>query len=240
MRKYICFLMLLTAIVTSCDEGRIYEKEVVVPQEGYVMKITGQLSGADSWPEKYSLVIAGFSDDNEYAVISKVINSNIDSDGNVNVTMSGIKDEVDDVELCVINRLRKRIISFVSIEKESFPSGSDTIYMDAGKLDVSMFEAIQTNAFNTSCIGCHGGNGSAVRNLFLTEGQSYEHMVGVRSKVDSEKYLVNPGNASDSFLPLILEEDGHVAHSHIDILDAKKKSTLVSLIKDWINAGASH
>ena len=175
---------------------------------------------------------------NEYATISKVITSNIASDGMVEVSMSGIKDNVDEVELCMINRLRKRVVTFKQILKEDFPSNSDTIFMDAGKVDASMFEAIQANAFNASCVGCHGGNGNAVRGLFLTEGKSYAGLVGKASKVNPDMLLVNPGKAQESFLPLILEEDGHVAHSHIDILDAKKKTALVTLIKDWINNGA--
>ena len=72
----------------------------------------------------------------------------------------------------------------------------------------------------------------------MTEGKSYEGLVGKASKVNPDMLLVNPGKAQESFLPLILEEDGHVAHSHIDILDAKKKTALVTLIKDWINNGA--
>lgn len=238
MRKYIYFLMLIFTIFVSCDDGRIYEKEIIIPQDGLVVKLNAQLFGATTWNDRYSLVLAGFSDGNEYAVISKVITSNIASDGTIEVSMSGIKDNVDEVELCIINRLRKKVVTFKQTIKEDFPSNSDTIYMDAGKLDISMYKAIQSNAFDVSCVGCHGGNGSAVRGLFLTDGKSYDGLVNKNSKVNPDMLLVNPGNAQESFLPLILEEDGHVAHSHIDILDAKKKTTLVTMIKDWINNGA--
>lgn len=238
MRKYICFLLLISAIFVSCDDGRIYEKEIIIPQEGLTVKLNAQLAGAGTWSDRYSLVLAGFTNGNEYATISKVITSNIAPDGTVEVSMSGIKDNVDEVELCVINRLRKKVVTFKQILKDDFPANSDTIFMDAGKVDIGMFEAIQANVFNASCVGCHGGNGNAVKGLFLTEGKSYEDLVGKASKVDPGMLLVNPGNAHESFLPLILEEDGHISHSHMDILDAKKKSTLVTLIKDWINNGA--
>lgn len=238
MREYLYLFILIFSIFVSCDDGRIYEKEIIIPQEGLTVKLKAQLTGAETWNDRYSLVLAGFTEGNEYATISKVITSNIASDGMVEVSMSGIKDNVDEVELCMINRLRKRVVTFKQILKEDFPSNSDTIFMDAGKVDASMFEAIQANAFNASCVGCHGGNGNAVRGLFLTEGKSYEGLVGKASKVNPDMLLVNPGKAQKSFLPLILEEDGHVAHSHIDILDAKKKTALVTLIKDWINNGA--
>ena len=238
MKNLVYIVALFTTLFVSCDEGRIYEQEIVIPQDGLALKSNAQLIGADTWNERYSLVIAGFSSGNDYATISKVLPTNLAEDGSVEVTLSGIKDNIEEVELCIINRLRKRVVTFVEIDKADFSADSDTIYMNAGKVDVSMFGAIQSNVFNSSCIGCHGGNGSAVRGLFLTEGKSYEALVGKNSKVNSEMKLVKPGDAANSFLPLILEEDGHVAHSHLDILDAKKKSTLVTMIKDWINNGA--
>ena len=42
--------------------------------------------------------------------------------------MSGITDEVTTVELCVINKLRKRIVSLVAMECTEI---ADTILMDA-------------------------------------------------------------------------------------------------------------
>jgi hypothetical protein len=50
--------------------------------------------------------------------------------------MSGITDEVTTVELCVINKLRKRIVSLVAMECTEI---ADTILMDAGTVDASMF-----------------------------------------------------------------------------------------------------
>lgn len=48
--------------------------------------------------------------------------------------------------------------------------------------------------------------------------------------------LVNPGNAQQSFLHLILNENGHIAHDHVDILSVKTE--LLTLIDNWINNGA--
>lgn len=236
MKRYLYFLTSLLLLLTSCDEGRIYEKEIVIPTDGLTLKLTGNLSGIDSWTSRYSLVIAGFSDDSEYASISKVVS--VGSDGTVEVVLSGIDEDVDDVELCMINTLRKRVVTFATIDSEDFSTTNDTIYMEVGNLNVGMFDAIQDNIFTPSCAGCHGSTGSAARGLFLTEGRSYEALVGQPSVVNSEYQLVNPGNASESFLHLVLNEDGHVAHSHLDILDAKKATILQTLIDAWINNGA--
>lgn len=75
MRKYFLFSIFFSTFVAcySCDDGRIYEKEVTLPQEGLTLKLTGHLTGVDTWPEKYTLCVAGFTDESDYAVLSKVI-----------------------------------------------------------------------------------------------------------------------------------------------------------------------
>lgn len=75
MRKYFLFSIFFSTFVAcySCDDGRIYEKEVALPQEGLTLKLTGHLTGVDTWPEKYTLCVAGFTDESDYAVLSKVI-----------------------------------------------------------------------------------------------------------------------------------------------------------------------
>ena len=92
MREYLYLFILIFSIFVSCDDGRIYEKEIIIPQEGLTVKLKAQLTGAETWNDRYSLVLAGFTEGNEYATISKVITSNIASDGMVEVSMSGIKD----------------------------------------------------------------------------------------------------------------------------------------------------
>lgn len=238
MKKYLSFFVLFLLLLTSCDEGRIYEKEIVVPVEGLTLKLTGELEGIGDWPSKYSIVVAGFSADSEYASISKVVSASGDDGTKVETVLSGIKDNVDEVELCVINRLRRKVVTFQTIEKADFSTVNDTIYMEVGKLDVGMFTSIQNNIFTPSCASCHGSTGSAAKNLFLTEGRSYEALVNQPAHSDSEVLLVEPGNASGSFLHLVLNEEGHVAHSHLDILDAKRSTVLLTLLDDWINNGA--
>ena len=240
MRKYFLFSIFFSTFVAcySCDDGRIYEKEVTLPQEGLTLKLTGHLTGVDTWPEKYTLCVAGFTDESDYAVLSKVIASDHAAGGEVEVVLSGIKEEVTQLELCVTNRLRKRIVTFAQMEVAARQQNSDTLTLDVGSVDVGMYRTLQEEVFNASCIACHGANGRAARDLFLTEGQSYKALVGQASKVHEAMLLVAPGEASESLLPQVLSEEGLVQHSHTDLLDAKKKSTLLTLINDWIDAGA--
>ena len=69
MKKYILFggCLLLLAYITSCDDGRIYEKTETLSEEGRTLRMSGRISGINKWPDGYSVVVAGFSDESEYA-----------------------------------------------------------------------------------------------------------------------------------------------------------------------------
>ena len=73
MKKYILFggCLLLLAYITSCDDGRIYEKTETLSEEGRTLKMSGKINGISKWPDGYSVVVAGFSDESEYAVVTK-------------------------------------------------------------------------------------------------------------------------------------------------------------------------
>ena len=116
MKKYILFggCLLLLAYITSCDDGRIYEKTETLSEEGRTLRMSGRISGINKWPDGYSVVVAGFSDESEYAVVTKTIPA-VEND-EIQVTMTGVSDKVTTIELCVINRLRKRVISFRSMD----------------------------------------------------------------------------------------------------------------------------
>ena len=48
--------------LTACDDGSIPRKEHTATHTGFTAKLTGHITGADSWPEYYQLVLAGFGD----------------------------------------------------------------------------------------------------------------------------------------------------------------------------------
>ena len=52
MKKYILFggCLLLLAYITSCDDGRIYEKTETLSEEGRTLKMSGRISGINKWP----------------------------------------------------------------------------------------------------------------------------------------------------------------------------------------------
>ena len=54
MKKYILFggYLLLLAYITSCDDGRIYEKTETLSEEGRTLKMSGKINGISKWPSR--------------------------------------------------------------------------------------------------------------------------------------------------------------------------------------------
>ena len=85
MKNYILFLSLFMFVFASCDDGRLYQDRLIVPEEGRVVKLHVNMSGVDTWPDGYTVVLAGFNDDKEYSLIAKSIPNN----GDVDMVMAG-------------------------------------------------------------------------------------------------------------------------------------------------------
>lgn len=104
--KPITYVLLLCAtLLSSCDDGRIAEEDFNLKEEGRVAKVKVKLEGQKTWPSGYSISIAGFSDNSPYAEITKSIRT--DENGQADVTLSGIPDNVKTLEVCVVNSVRR-------------------------------------------------------------------------------------------------------------------------------------
>lgn len=227
------FILLSLGSLCSCDDGKIYEDTTPTEIEGGKVKLTAKLIGFETWPSgSYSISLAAFTSDNEFAKSAKTIVP--EKDGWVETVLTGISSSVDQIEVCVINKLRRRIVSFYSVD---FAEQPDTIFLDVGDLNVSMFEGIQRNVFNTDCVGCHGASTTAAGGLFLTEETSYASLVNVAADLSPEgKPLVKPGEPDESFIMDVLLSDGVIRHDHKDILSGKAEK--ISLLRSWISNGA--
>lgn len=236
--KIITSLLGLTLVcLSSCDDGRIYP-ETVVTSEGKTVQFEGVLNGLDGWTSSYRVSIAGFENaDDEYASVSKVISASDVTDGKVNIELSGIKENITLVRLCILDRLRKHIVTFSEVDVSQ---ATEVVKMDVGTLDISMFNAIQQAFFNTTCANCHGASNRAAADLYLTEGKSYGALVDVDSKKVEGKKLVETNNAGNSVLHMVLNElsvEG-ISMAHHDLVSEKNEQTILPLIDSWINNGA--
>lgn len=234
MRKYFISFVLFTLLLSSCDEGRIYQDEVVVTREGRIVKLTGKISGISSWASGYDVVVAGFEDGDSYSVVSKSLPTSLE-ETDFQLVLSGIPENVTSLKLCAINRLRQSVADFYTLDKAAITAGSDTIRMNVGTMNVGMYSAVQ-KVFDNRCIGCHGVSTFAAKGLYLTEGKSYAGLVNVPSAINGDYLRVKPGSAKESYLHLVLNEEGHDAHGHLDILSGNPEK--LTLIDEWINNGA--
>ncbi len=188
------------------------------------------MTGADTWSSGYTLVLAGFEDGNDYALITKNIETSI-SEGFYDVTLSGIPAEVSTIELCAIDRLRRRIATFLSAE---YSAQDGTLQLNAEGVDMSMSAAIQNEIFNTTCIQCHGGSGHAAAGLDLLAGNSFGNLISVPSRKMSGTDRVSPGKSAESELFLILDTDISADWNYDHSVEVVRQEKL-DLIRNWID-----
>lgn len=233
--KLISLLLAAVALLSACDDGDIYT-DTTTTREGLVVVLTGSIEGMDNWPTKYTIALAGFEEETasvgEYANITKAILP--DDDGNLNVTLNGISSDVQLIELCLLDRLRRRVATFASVDANRYV---DTIYFEVGHQDVSMINTIQQTIFSTTCANCHGASTSAAAGLYLTEGQSYAALVGVESTKEDGLLIVDPYSSESSVLYQALTTDVSSSwlYNHSSEVTT---SALLTLVADWIDNGA--
>ena len=223
-------LLALLALAASCDDGRLYADRLILPEEGRVVRLTATLDGLDTWTDGYSVVLAGFGEGSDYAVIAKSVQAA--DDGTVDITMSGVAEEVTTLEVCAINRIRKRVATYYELDCSTL--SDDTLRIDAGRLDVGMFATIQQDIFDRTCTGCHGEG----RWLDLSAGASHATLVGQPSTVFEGRTRVLPGHAAESVLYTILttDESANLATDHQTQFTLSDEQ--FALIEDWIDGGA--
>ena len=223
-------LLALLALAASCDDGRLYADRLILPEEGRVVRLTATLDGLDTWADGYSVVLAGFGEGSDYAVIAKSVQAA--DDGTVDITMSGVAEEVTTLEVCAINRIRKRVATYYELDCSTL--ADDTLRIDAGRLDVGMFATIQQDIFDRTCTGCHGEG----RWLDLSAGASHATLVGQPSTVFEGRTRVLPGHAAESVLYTILttDESANLATDHQTQFTLSDEQ--FALIEDWIDGGA--
>lgn len=224
----------LALLLWSCDEGRIYDTYMPVETEGRTVRVRGNLSGAGSWPAGYSVAVAAFRTGEEYALVSKIVPA--EGDGACDVVMSDIPADASNVELCAIDRLRRRVATFATVDCDGV---SDTLHIDFESIDASPAAALQREVFNTTCINCHGGSTHEAAGLNLTGGRSFAALVGRRSAKKPDMLLIEPGNSGKSVLWRILTTDEsslwNYDHS-VELVEGPRRE----LLRDWIDDGAKY
>ena len=231
-------LLLAAVMMAACDDGTIQEKGYA-STDGKNVRLEGVIEGCDAWDDGYTVNIAGFSENDDYATIAKVITPDATNGNRVSVLLSGIPEAVTSVRLCVLNRLRQHVATFAEVDITS-ASTRDTVRMDVGTVSAGPFAAIQAAYFNTTCVACHGATGRAAAGLFLTSDRSYDALVGVPSKKVEGQQLVVPGNAEASILyqALTTELTSTWREYHRDLVSEYFEINILPVLRRWIDGGA--
>lgn len=230
--KFVLLLMMIPGL-TACDDGEIPRKTYTATTEGLTAKLTGTITGTGGWPDYYQVALAAFDDQSEYSLTQVLVSP--EADGTVNLTLSGISTDAQTIELCITNKLRKRILTLA--ETQTTQAQGDTIYLQADNVDAAMYSAIQTEIFNTTCAQCHGGSTTAAANLYLTQGNSYASLVNQPSTTTQDATRVIPGNSDESVLHLAINAGNelNLGYNHEYLITS---SAMLRLIDEWIDNGA--
>ncbi|MDE6022841.1 MAG: hypothetical protein K2G13_04985, partial [Muribaculaceae bacterium] len=194
---------------------------------------TFNLLGIDTWCQGYTLAIAGFEDGNDYALISKNLDTSV-TDGICDISLSGIPLNVDRIELCALDRLRRRVATFSAA---AYSPQSEQVVIDLPETDISMANAIQVEIFNTTCIQCHGGTGYSAAGLNLISGNSFQNLISVQARKIQGMDRVTPGESTESELFQILNTDISSDWNYDHSVEVVRQEKL-DLIRNWIDNGA--
>ena len=172
--------------------------------------------------------------------MQQTLQSSLADGQKVALVLGNLSGQVHTVEFSITNRLRERIVTLARVQLSDYSDAEDTIFVDLGQVDVSMFGALQRGVFDRACVQCHGGNGRSAANLNLTEGNAYANLVDVASTRKEGMKRVESGNASQSLLHQILAEGGAdiLHYNHTEVLSSQFKDNhdgVLGLIDDWIN-----
>ncbi|MCM1490948.1 MAG: hypothetical protein NC095_09010 [Muribaculum sp.] len=229
--KYLLIVAVLLSLI-GCDEGKIYPDDLVVGGEGLSVVVKGEFSGCKDYDGSgYAIVVAAFKDGDNYATVSKPL-----TDGSEDIVLKNVDASVSSVEVCVITRLREKVITFAS-KDVNLADGNTDIVFNAGEINVAPFNAINHNIFATTCVQCHGATGTSAASLNLIADEAYRNLVNVPSTVMEGEMRVAPGNASVSTLWQALATDVSEGwrFDHSNLLTPESSG----FVQYWINSGAN-
>lgn len=231
-------IAVLTSL-TACDEGDIRQRDVTYAQGGFTVKMTGRLTGISQWDDGLMVVLAAFDgQDRVYDMGEMRITS--DCEGrDTTLVWSNLNRNARNVELCVVNKLRRRMATLKSIDLDA---DADTVTMEVGDMDAGLYAAVQ-GLFDQRCAGCHGGGNYA--NLKLNRENAITQLVNVPASREEFQgaMRVKPSNPDASALYQMLDPADQrgssvlmFQHKAAFTEDEMSQGYALDIIRRWIKA----
>ncbi len=216
-------------LFTNCDDGRIYPPDNSGEELGFRVVMTGTLTGTPDYGSGYSLVLAVFGEGDDFAEVSKGVDPS-----STFTDLSNVAVAAGTIELCVVNSLRKRVMTLASVPVEAGPG--ETVNFDVGAVDISPYGVMADRIFATTCLQCHGGTSHAAASLDLNKEKAWAMLVNVPSRVVKGMMRVAPGDAENSTLRQAVATDASATWSfnHTNLLTSGQ----IGFIENWIDKGA--
>ncbi|MDE5791522.1 MAG: hypothetical protein K2H96_09890 [Muribaculaceae bacterium] len=230
---HVFFAFGMGLLFCSCDEGKIYPSENNGDGDGFTVVLSGNITGTEGYAGTgYAPVLAVFEEGSDFAEVSKAVET-----GDSKVEINNVKVEEGSAELCVINTLRKRVLTLASVDiSKSSAENGGVVRFEVGDVNVSPFESISSRIFSTTCIQCHGGTSHSAAGLNLSREQAYSMLVNVPSAVEEGMFRVKPEELTKSTLweAVATDASAHWSFNHSNLLTVEESG----FISNWIEKGA--
>ncbi|MFV0469732.1 MAG: hypothetical protein ACK5MK_12490 [Dysgonomonas sp.] len=225
----------LSFFLWACDSGDIYPKDENYEKVYVSVSASFYFEGLNAFPEEYKILFVTYANSSDTEPLTYKEISKPNADGIISVSFPDIPEGTHGVGLWLVEKTgNKKMLSFYDNDFETTPTAN--VVLPSRNINLLTYARLQKQLFS-QCIACHGGGASAAAGLYLTEGQSYSHLVNVVAKNNSSKVRVLPGSASGSFLMDVL--NGFALTNIHSSLSSLKDEDVV-LAKEWIEAGAKN
>lgn len=229
----------LTILMSSCSSGGSDDGDPIVEKKA-TLRGKINITDTDAWPTgNKTLVLRGYkSTDRSSLAFEKTLakpTGNLINFKIEDLTLGALSD----IEIAIVDGenpsafdTRMYYGSFIVKAEDQImlPELSMTL---GGTAPEFLLSKIEDKIFAPKCFNCHNSR-VADRDLDLSKWQTYSHTVNVKSKINTTKDLVKPGNAASSFLYQMLEDSSLAP----DMLSVALTKDEMGLIKRWINEGA--
>lgn len=221
-----------TLALAGCDSGKIYPQE---DPSGSTRSLTvrGTFTGTASLPytdKERKLMFFAYSDGSGTPVRSSRISTALAEGAEDSLTVSLIPQPAGSFVLAITRRDNSIIYELCSGRYEA---GEGNASASVGSVNLLRYERLQQQLYEQSCTACHGSANQSA-GLSLSSGASYRNTVNKEATRSVKGTMIVPGSADESVMYQRLTTEGDF---HATLTNLKPND--VTLLEEWINAGAS-
>lgn len=232
MKKILIYILLAGFTFLSCSKSTNEEDNKT---DIATLRTTITIKDLDNWETDTEVFIAAYNTGKQKeAIYKKKLEKPISNNLNIECTDISIG-AYTNIQIEVTKNGTTKIMQYYG--NTFIKLGNNILYNKNMNLDGPApkfyFSKIQDKIFNSSCIQCHS-NVLKEAELDLSNNEAYKSLVNINSNINSKIKLVTPKDVRNSFLYIILKDEGNLKQLHA----SKINPVQLKLIEDWIKEGA--